>query len=362
MSVLEYKCPHCGGAVNFDSASQQMTCPYCDSTFEIAALEEHNAELRSETVDDFGWGDYQNGEWSSEEIQGLSGYRCPSCAGEIVGDATTAATHCPYCGNPAVLPKQLEGMFKPDFVIPFKVDKEAVKAGLEKHLKGKRLLPKLFKAQNRIDSIVGLYVPFWLFDCKAKGQARYQATRVSTWSDSKYNYTKTDYYSVIREGGADFARVPADGSKKMQDTLMESIEPYDYSQMIDFQSAYLSGFLADKYDVTGEECQPYVNERVKKTTEAMLRETVTGYHSCVAQHSSVQFSDGKVAYALMPAWVMSTKYKDKVYTFVMNGQTGKFVGDLPISWGRLWAWFFGLFGGFSAAGFLFLLLIDVLGG
>ena len=362
MSVLEYKCPHCGGSVEFDSASQQMKCPYCGSEFELEALKGYQAELQDETPDKFDWETYQGAQLTGEELGALSAYRCPSCGGEILGDATTAATHCPYCGNPAVMPQQLSGVFKPDFVLPFKLDKAAAKINLAKHLRGKPLLPKLFKAENRIDSITGMYVPFWLFGCDAHGRARYRATRVTAWSDSRYNYTKTDTYSVIREGDSSFARVPADGSQKMDDAQMDSIEPFDYADLKPFETAYLSGYLADKYDVDAEGAKPRANERIKTSAEGLLRETVTGYATVVPENVSIQLSGGTVEYALMPVWSLVTKYKDKLYSFVMNGQTGKFVGDLPTDWGLFWRWFFGLFAGCTALGVLLLWIIDLVRG
>lgn len=96
-----------------------------------------------------------------------------------------------------------------------------------RHLRGKRLLPKVFKDQNHIDEIKGIYVPFWLFDTDADADIRYRATKVRSWSDKNYNYTETRFFMVARSGNIGFTRVPVDGSTKMEDDLMESIEPFD---------------------------------------------------------------------------------------------------------------------------------------
>ena len=106
----------------------------------------------------------------------------------------------------------LAGVLKPDLVIPFKLDKNAAKAGLSKHVMGKRLLPKVFKDQNHIDEIKAMYVPFWLFDADAKADIRYRATRVRSWSDGTYRYTETSFFSVKRGGDLKFANVPVDGN------------------------------------------------------------------------------------------------------------------------------------------------------
>lgn len=151
---------------------------------------------------------------------------------------------------------RLAGDLKPDYVIPFKLDKKAAKEGLSRHIKGKRLLPKIFKDQNHIDEIKGVYVPFWLFDTDAEAGIRYKATKVRSWSDSDYIYTETRHYSVIREGSLGFDNVPVDGSSKMEDALMESIEPFNFSEAVDFQTAFLSGYLADRYDISSEKASP----------------------------------------------------------------------------------------------------------
>ena len=195
---------------------------------------------------------------------------------------------------------------------------------------GKRLLPKIFKDQNHIDEIKGVYVPFWLFDTDVDAKVRYKATKVRTWSDSNYNYTKTSYFMVHRGGSIGFEDVPVDGSTKMADDLMESIEPFNCAEAVDFQTAYLAGYLADKYDVTAEESIDRANERVKKSTEQAFAETVIGYETVTAENTSVQFHGGKARYALYPVWLLNTTWNGNRYTFAMNGQTGKFVGDLPV--------------------------------
>ena len=210
------------------------------------------------------------------------------------------------------------------------LDKKAAKEGLKKHLTGKRLLPKIFKDQNHIDEIKGIYVPFWLFDADAEADIRYKGTTVRTWSDSDYNYTQTSYYSILRGGRIGFERVPVDGSSKMEDDLMESIEPFDFSSAVDFQTAYLSGYLADRYDVNADDSIGRANERVKHSTEDAFASTVSGYTTVMAENTNVRLSGGKVKYALYPVWLLNTTWNGNKYTFAMNGQTGKFVGDLPV--------------------------------
>ena len=345
MAVLqEFKCPCCDGAIEFDSGSQKLKCPYCDTEFEVGTLTDYNAELKNDKESVLQWEDAAGQEWTVDEQTGLRSYVCTACAGEIIADATTGATECPYCGNPVVMQQQFAGELKPDLVIPFKLDKKAAKEALRNHYKGKRLLPKVFKDENHIDEIKGVYVPFWLFEADADAYIRYKATRVRHWSDSNYNYTETQYYSVVRGGNLGFNWVPVDGSSKMADDLMESIEPFRISDAEDFNTAYLAGYLADKYDVTAQQSQQRANDRVHNTTENAFAATVKGYATVVPVSTNIQLHGGKAKYALYPVWLLNTTWNGQKYTFAMNGQTGKMAGNLPMDKGAYKKWLFGLTG------------------
>ena len=352
MSVLQqYKCPCCDGAIEFSSREQRMKCPYCDTEFEMETLEAYDRELKEESSDDMTWDTAAGGEWTEGEKEGLRVYVCQSCAGEIVTDETTGAASCPYCGNPVVMKEQFLGDLKPDYVIPFKLDKKAAVEALKRHYKGKLLLPKVFSQENHIQEIKGVYVPVWLFDTEAQANMRWKATRVRSWSDSDYIYTETQHYSVTRGGTIAFDHVPVDGSTKMDDALMESIEPFDFSQAVDFRTAYLSGFLADRYDVGSEQSVARANDRIRTSTEQAFASTVGGYTTLIPVCNHVQLKNGRAKYALYPVWLLNTTWKGKNYHFAMNGQTGRFVGDLPMDKSALTRWFLGIFGAVSAACF-----------
>jgi len=347
-TLQEYKCPCCDGAIAFDAESQKMKCPFCGNEFEMETLAAYDSELQNESESNMKWETGAGSEWQEGEADGLRTYQCNSCGGEIVGDDTLAASKCPYCGNQVVMMGQFSGALKPDFVIPFKLDKKAAKEALLNHYKGKKFLPKVFKDQNHIEEIKGVYVPFWLFDADADANIRYKATRIRHWSDSRYEYTETSFYSVTRQGSLGFEKVPVDGSTKMADDLMESIEPFDFSQAVDFQTAYLAGYVADKYDVDAETSIERANERIKKSTEDAFASTVDGYTTVTPVMSSINLENGTSKYALFPVWLLNTDWNGQKYTFAMNGQTGKLVGNLPLDKGAYKRWLFGLTGVISA--------------
>ena len=349
-ALQEFKCPNCDGGIEFSSGEQKMKCPYCDSEFEIESLMAYQAELDKQYEDDMTW-DTGGNEWQAGEADGLRGYCCNSCGGEVVADETTGATECPFCGNPVIMTGQFAGSLRPDLVIPFQLDKKAAMTILLNHYKGKVLLPKVFKDENHVKEVKGIYVPVWLFDADADAHVQYKTTRIRHWSDSNYRYTETNHYMVTRAGDIGFQHVPVDGSSKMDDTLMESIEPFDIRGAVDFRTAYLSGYLADKYDVDAAASIGRANERIKRSTEEAFAATVTGYNTVVPVSSNIKLNNSKAKYALFPVWMLNTQWKGKKFTFAINGQTGKIAGDLPMDMGAFWRWLLGVSGAVSAAVF-----------
>lgn len=340
-TVLEYKCPCCDAGLKFGENVQKMTCAYCGNEFDLETVREYNEAL-TENADDFQWDGSDTASWSEEEQETLQSFSCPACGGELTTDGETVATFCPFCDNPAILPTRVSGGLKPDGVIPFQMSKEDAQSAFARLCKGKLLLPKDYAAKNRIEKITGIYVPFWLYDCSADQQTRFRATRLHHWSDSKYNYTRTDYFLLNRSAKADFSGIPMDGSSKLDDAIMESIEPFDYARLVDFERAYLSGFFADKYNVPAEDGRERVCQRAGSTLESRIAESVVGFASAVPVNSQRSIHHGKAKYVLLPVWMLYTKYNGQTYVFAMNGQTGKMTGTFPICKKKSALWFTGI--------------------
>ena len=343
--VIEYKCPCCGAGLLFRGDSQQLTCEYCDNSFDLETVRAFNASESQETFEEFQWDQEPSERWSDAEESRLNVFICPSCGGEIMTEETTAASFCPYCDNPTIMPGRLSGGLKPDAIIPFRMSKEDAKEAFRKLCKGKPLLPGMFTKEQRIEKITGIYVPFWLYDCCGNFDGNYNATRIHTWADANYNYTRTEHFLLKRGARADFQGIPMDGSSKMDNTLMESIEPFDYSQLQNFDMAFLSGYLADKYDVPSDQGKQRVKERVENAFDAQLQSSFLGYSTVVPSSCQLKIDHSKARYALMPVWILNTRYRGKLYTFAMNGQTGRMTGSFPISPQKCALWFGGIFAG-----------------
>ena len=383
--VTNYQCPACTGPVHFSPEEGKVVCDYCGSVYELSEIEAIYAEKEAkaakmmeeedfkesvseedgESVEDIREGTEISGEWDTtalksdwgEDEANMKAYNCPSCGADLVCESSTGATSCPYCGNPTVVPGQFSGTLRPNYVLPFKLDKKGAIKALKKHYKGKFLLPSSFRSSNQLKEIKGVYVPFWLFDSFAEGSATYDATKVSYYETKDEDITKTDHYRVVRAGKMSFEKIPADASTKMPDDYMDSIEPFDYQELKAFSTAYLPGFLADRYDVKLEDSWGRAEKRCEETIQSELNRAVKGYDTYTKTREWVHIERGKVHYALLPVWLLTTKWKDKTYLYAVNGQTGKTAGELPVSKIKLLALFAALSAAFSA---LAMLVVDIM--
>ena len=362
--VTNYQCPACTGPLHYSAKSGKLECDYCGSSFDVAEIEALYARKEAEAAAAKQAADAKaeaaqaaraeaaeaaaaSGGWDTSDLSrdwgaeadGLRVYSCPSCGAELICDQSTAATACPYCGNPAIVPGQFSGALRPDYILPFRLSKDDAVQALRAHYKGKPFQPRSFTSANHIEQIQGVYVPFWLFDGGAEGAASYRASNTNVYETGDYEITETRHYHVVRAGSLAFEKIPVDASSKMPDDHMDSIEPFDYAQLRPFSTAYLPGYLADKYDVTIDDSRDRADTRCRETLAQALRDTVTGYGACVTEREDIALRRGKVHYALLPVWMLSTKWRGQDFLFAMNGQTGKLVGDLPTDRGRFWGMF-----------------------
>ncbi len=349
-TISEYKCPNCGGPLEFSSEKQKLCCPFCDSEYTV---EEFNAAPLQTTVsEDDSWnGVIEAGQWDDSELAGLAEYICRSCGGTILTDKTTASAACPYCDNPVVMNDQVSDTLRPEYVIPFKLNKDAARAEFEKHLLGKKLLPKAFTEDNHIDEIKGIYVPYWIFDADVDAKFSYDAKTENTWKENDEEVTETKTFKLFRRGTLRFEAIPVDASVKMPDDLMESIEPFDLSEAAAFNPGYLAGYSADRYSIGTDETIERARERLERSTRDIFLDTVSEYTDVQETFSQI-IPDIQARYVLYPVWILNTVWNDKTYTFAMNGQTGKFVGDLPIDQSAYRKWFAVYGAGIAAAIYL----------
>ena len=323
-NAVDYKCPSCGATIPFFFVKQKWVCSYCGSEF---TLEELQKSQKKSVVE----------EKKEIKVEDADIYRCQSCGAEIIADENTTATFCVYCGNTAILKDRIHNSRVPDLIIPFQKVKDDATKAFEKVVKHKPLVPKAFKTKGNIQKITGIYIPFWAYDFQVSGTVEFNATDVHTWTDFRNQYTKTDGFSVVCEGNMDYDKVLADGSSRFPDDLMDSLEPFDFQGLVSYNQAFLAGFFSEKYDVDEDKAVERAQRRAVNTSVSLMRETVN-HQSCALLDNQLNVQEQKVYYILLPVWMVNTKYRDKTYTFAMNGQTGKIVGDLPLGIKEVVVW------------------------
>ena len=332
LDAAEYKCPNCNADLKFDPATQKLACEFCGSSFTVEEIKKICAkaensiptEAQLENMKDF------------EDHTNL--FHCASCGADIMCDDQQTALFCYYCHNPVILAGKLTGQYKPNKVIGFKLTKEKATEQFKNWIKKRTFVPTEFKSSQQLEKITGLYVPFWVADCDVDAEYCALGKKVRSWTSGGYRYTETNEFRIVRRAEVHTDGIPADGESKIDDALMEAIEPFDYKELKDFSMSYLSGFFADKYDVDKAMVFPRIRVRAQQASKDVVHGSVSGYTTVVPSVENYNIMNTDWQYMMLPVWFMTYKFNDKNYYFAMNGETGKVTGILPLSKKKLfWA-------------------------
>lgn len=377
--IAEQKCPACGAPLRFDPASGKLVCDYCGTTTEIKPDGKKPMKKPGAASGQSGAGPAHGGQNaagqsdaaaspqgsqgagqstdSADSIEGfdfanitdsvtvpdagnLPVYNCVSCGAEVIAPAEQAALTCPYCGNNIVLTDKVSGKLRPDGVIPFRIQAKDLPDAVNNFYKDKKLLPRRFFSESTMGRVTGVYVPFWVFNGRISGTFQFNAQTTSSARHGDYIVTKTDYYQLVREAAMDFENLPVDASTKIEDRLMDSLEPFDSRETKPFDMRYLAGFTADRFDQKKEDISVRAKQRMQTSTvSSVTAQAGAGFGSVTPAGSSLHAQlDAK--YILFPVYMFDISHAGKNYHFAVNGQTGKVVGDLPTDSGVSFMYFF----------------------
>lgn len=302
-----FKCKNCGGNSVYSPEKKAMHCPYCDS---VASQNRKDSGAKASET-------------------------CPECGGVIPVEQFDSATRCPYCDNYIIFDERVEGQYLPQYMIPFQMGKEACKKMIRDKFKRCTFAPVDFLSEVRLDSMQGVYVPFWFYNFDVNAVYEGTGTKIKSWTLGDRRYTETSYFEVVRDMDIPFEKMPADASIKMPDDIMDLMEPYDYNKLTSFNPEYLSGFYAEYYNMPAEDIEARGRNKMAEDAKQLLRNSISGYASISQTGEWIRVGNRSAEYGLLPVWKYIYKYKDKEYPFYVNGETGKIIGTAPLSKGKV---------------------------
>jgi DNA-directed RNA polymerase subunit RPC12/RpoP len=331
------KCPNCGSNLTLNADTGLLDCPNCGSSFDpqkLAVTVEELEAKQAEPTDPSqapAQADAQaqaQGEAQPQDAPEQTEFVCNACGAKLVTDSHTAATFCAFCGSPALVGKRLTEQFQPQYMIPFKYSrKSAEEAFIQWAGKGK-WTPFGFVSKKNVQKMTGLYVPFWLFNINATIDAKGTATK----SHYRGNDEIVESFNFERKAQLYWNNVPLDGETRIDDALMEAIEPFDFRALMPYDYRYLPGFYADRYDQTPQDLSGRATKRGIDGINQALNSSLKGtYDRFTIKENLSRIDSMEANYALLPVWFLSYKYRNKYYYFAMNGQTGEVAGQVPVS-------------------------------
>ena len=323
-----YYCKNCGGVMEFDVATQSLKCPNCGTEEKIEA---NRQTVKEHKLTDYAKRTVKAGEKKSSTMQ------CPSCGAMVEVEATSTAKDCPYCGTPFVLAdKQIAGI-RPDGVVPFQIDKNKVGECFRKWMKGRWLAPGELKHLYQQDKLQGIYIPYWTFDADAKVDYRAEGGRdrqVTRKDKDGKTYTEvvTDWYPVAGHVNHFFDDVLIHASNHLDESLIEGIEPFNTMDIPAYSPDYLSGYSSEIYTGDLKDAHLAARTRMSAALYSMVEQDVLRRYDHVRSIRMDEHYDAETyKHVLLPVYSTAYQYKNKTYTVLINGQTGRVKGEYPKS-------------------------------
>lgn len=323
-----YRCRSCGGIMEFDAGTQGLKCPNCGT--------EQPIEKRTEQVEEHRLTDQARRTVRAEEKQS-STMQCPSCGAVVEVEATSTAKDCPYCGTAFVLAeKQLSNVI-PDGIVPFQIDQQEVGERFRKWMKGRWLAPGELKHLYQRDKLQGIYIPYWTFDADARGSyfAEGGTDHQVTYRDSdgkQHVRTEIRWHPVSGHVSHFFDDVLVHASDRLSDDLIAKIEPFNTMNIPAYSPDYLSGYSSEVYTVD-------LNDAHRTAEHVMYQELVRYAEKDVLRrythvrnvHLDASYQRETYKHVLLPIYATAYHYKKKIYTVLVNGQSGRVEGEYPKS-------------------------------
>ena len=326
-SSTDKKCPSCGATVVFDPESGGMLCEFCGYKCQLPTAESGNeiCEMDFESATKTA-----SFEWGTQKKSVV----CKQCGAETIYDALETAAVCPFCGSTSVMPASSEDSMAPGAVCPFAISKEKAGEKFTSWIKGKLFTPSKAKKNAKPESFQGVYLPYWTYDAQTTSNFTARAGKDHRVKRGDSYVTETTWRSVsgVYQEFIDDETVVA--SKRNENSGVKACEPFDFTKLVPYSPQVVAGFIAERYSIGLKDGWEIAQKSIKQQLQNNIHRYIkTNWNAdrVDSLHFSTLYSNITYKYILVPVWISSFKYNDKVYQFVVNGQTGKVGGKAPIS-------------------------------
>lgn len=314
-----HTCKSCSGNMTFDVATKKLICGSCGSKESVSIVRKgkHASEYPIETVEE------------GEKLEKSTVIKCPSCGGETILNGYETSTECEYCGDAHTVLHTEMGIVKPETMIPFKVTKDVAVQAYKKWMRFLWLAPFGMKKKARKGELTGLFSPFWDYDFTADIEYRGKQGEVRTRRTKNGTTTEVRWHNVSGRVMVDVDDAFTSGSRKYYKVL-KPIKYYDFNELVAYNPSLLAGFHSEKYSIDVYDGLELVKRKLKPSFEKEVCYDIGGDRQKVTA-MNIDYKNVKYRHTLLPVWVSSYSFRNKVYEFAVNGQTGKVVGKSPVS-------------------------------
>lgn len=341
---FQYSCSQCHEPMEFDKKNAILRCTSCNIAEKIpgylSEFSSFSTHVERDTYDD----------------EQARQYVCHSCHAVLVTDNHTSLEKCYFCGQPMRPGERMSGDLAPTRLIPFSISYKEARRCYRKWRRNMIFAPKEYGKQKRKAKLVGIYLPFWLYDVKEQKEALLHTANIKKWKEGKDKITETSHYELYRQADLTLKHIPQPASGMFSKKLIENIMPYDYTALKRFSLQDINSHYAEQYAASHDDRLSDALQQADSLTDVFFKEDAASYQEISLEEKAGDTSVLSSQYALFPVWTVRYDYRDSEYTFLMNGQTGKVAGNPPLSVLKL-AVGFGLTATFL---FLFLRILTVL--
>ncbi len=319
---MQFRCQNCGSEMVYSPEMNSLFCEACNSTKEIEIGEfkiiENDFKEALEKKGRF------NVHIDKESV--VNEVECSGCGARSIYNGEVFADKCVYCGSSYVVTVEGGDYIKPEYVIPFKIDKKEADKKIANWAKSQFYMKSDFRKSLRNDGLYGVYISFWTFDVNTT--TPYSAKRGVYIEDNAVERNiKWSGVTGTSKVFFDDILVHAVGNKVPN--ISEQSNSFDTTLALPYNEEFISGFIAMKYEIDLEQAWEIGKEICNERIKVNIKEEIGG-DEVRELKISPSMSDVTFKHVILPIWLSGFTYKDQVYTYIVNGQTGRVSGKYPL--------------------------------